>query len=130
MIQLLIALASLAGAQVTFYLIHKKRLSPVRASSAATLAFALATVLLHYPFITSLQAAFFGATFVGMTSNSRMGRKRLCLAALLFAAIFTCILPSLRGLGGGLGSAAFVASSMVYFVEKALRRLRSMGSRS
>ena len=119
---LLIALASIAGAQVTFHLIHNRRQSAVRASSGATLAFALFTMLLPFSYITSLQAAFFGATFVGMTSNHRMGRKRVLIASLLFAVIFICIIPSLKGLGGGLGTAAFVSSAFVYFAAKMIRR--------
>lgn len=120
---LMITFASIVGAQSTFYLIHEKRLSAVRASSGATLVFALCTMFFSYSVIASLQAAFFGATFVGMTSNTRMGRKRVFLASLLFTVIFICVIPSLQGLGGGLGTAAFVSSAVVYFVEKVFRAL-------
>ena len=123
---LMTVFVSVLGAQITFFLVHEKRFSTVRASSAATLVFALLTGFFATDFVLSLQAAFFGSTFVGMTSNSRMGRKRVFLASLLFAAVFICVLPSLKGLGGGLGTAAFVSSTTVYFVEKAIRkRLKS-----
>ena len=114
----LIILASILGAEVTFYLIHAKRVSAVRASSGSTLAFALLTMALPLPLAASVRAAFFGATFVGMTSNTRMGKKRVLAASLLFAAIYILLVPSLKGLGGGLGSAAFVASSAVYGIQK------------
>ncbi len=128
-LNLMTVLASVFGAQATFFLVHEKRFTAVRASSAATLVFALLTGFWSAPFVMAMQAAFFGSTFVGMTSNSRMGKKRVLLASLLFAFVFICVLPSLKGLGGGLGTAAFVSSTTVYFVEKALRRrLRNRNS--
>jgi ABC-type sugar transport system permease subunit len=121
MIHIVVLLASIAGAQITFYLIHKKRWSPVRASSGSSLALALLTSFLASPLIASMNAAFFGATFVGMTSEGRMGKKRVFLASLLFALIFTFVIPLLKGIGGGLGTAAFVSSCSVYFAEKIFR---------
>lgn len=111
---LLVTLAAVIGAQATFYLIQEKHLSPVRASSASTLAFALVTLFLPVAFVTSMNASFFGSTFVGMTAKTRMGRKRVFGASLLFAVIFIFVLPYFQGLGGGLGTAAFIASAIVH----------------
>ena len=121
-VHVLVMLASVLGAQSTFYLIHHKQFSTVRASSGSTLIFALVTSVFSFSFIPVLQASFFGATFVGMTSKSRMGRKRVLVASLAFALIFIFVLPSLKGLGGGLGTAAFVSTTGVYLVSQVWRK--------
>ena len=119
---LLVTLAAVLGAQVTFYLIQDKHVTPVRASSASTLIFALTTFILPFPFINALQASFFGSTFVGMTAKTRMGRKRVLGASLLFAAIFIFALPLFQGLGGGLGTAAFLASAAVHVAFRIFKK--------
>ncbi|AZZ38258.1 hypothetical protein CIK05_01790 [Bdellovibrio sp. qaytius] len=122
MINLLVTLVAVLGTQVTFYLIHEKHVSTVRASSGASLAFALVTLLIPVSFITTLQAAFLGSTFVGMTAKSRMGKKRVFCASLLFAMIFILVIPHFQGLGGGLGTAAFISSAIVHIISNMIKK--------
>ncbi|KYG65843.1 hypothetical protein AZI86_01860 [Bdellovibrio bacteriovorus] len=117
---LAVLLVSIFGAEITFWLIHKKRLSTVRASSLATLVFCLLTMSLASPLILTLQAGFFGATFVGMTDKSRMGWKRVFIASLVFGLIFYFLIPLANGIGGGLGAAAFVACSIIHLLGQYL----------
>lgn len=122
MMLLSVLAVAVLGAEITFFLIHKAHWPTVRASSAATLVFASLIGLLHVPFVGALQAAFFGATFVGMTDKSRLGWKRVLLASLIFGMIFVFLIPLAQGFGGGLGAAAFVSSSVIYSVSKVLMK--------
>jgi hypothetical protein len=113
---------SILGAQICFYLIHDRRMSTVRASSGSTLAFAILIGLLPIPFITTLRAAFFGATFVGMSDRSRLGRRRVLLASFIFSVIFTLLVPLFKGFGGTLGTAAFISSSAAFLFHKLAKK--------
>ncbi|WII72357.1 hypothetical protein QJS83_00565 [Bdellovibrio sp. 22V] len=116
---------SVIAAELTFFLIHKKQMSTVRASSATSLVFAVLVSALPISFVGALQAAFFGATFVGMTDKSRMGWKRVFMASLIFGLIFTFLIPLVKGYGGGLGAAAFAACAVVYAMDKFVRKLKT-----
>jgi uncharacterized membrane protein len=120
-----VLLIAILGAEITFYLIHKKHISTVRASSASTLIFAVSAVALQLPFGNVLPAAFFGATFVGMTDKSRLGAKRVFAASLIFGLIFTFLIPFAQGFGGGLGAAAFVSCSIVHFAGRFMLKVMS-----
>ena len=122
MMYLGIIISSVLGAELTYLAIHKFHLPTVRASSASTLIYALVIQLMHLPFGVSLQAAFFGATFVGMTDKSRLGWKRVLFASLVFAMIYIFLIPLAKGIGGSLGTAAFVSSSVSYLFGKAILR--------
>ncbi len=115
---------AILGAEITFFLIHKGHMSTVRASSGTSLIFALMIGATSIPFAGALQAAFFGATFVGMTDQSRLGWKRVFVASMIFGLIFVFLIPLAKGFGGGLGAAAFVSSSAVYFLSKAVEKVR------
>jgi hypothetical protein len=127
MMLLSVLLVAALGSGLTFYLIHKKHVSTVRASSASTLVFALSALVLQLPFGNVLPAAFFGATFVGMTDKSRLGAKRVFAASMIFGLIFTFLIPLAQGFGGSLGAAAFVACSVVHvaglLMSKAFARI-------
>lgn len=120
-----VLLVAAIGAELTFYLIHKKHVSTVRASSASTLLFALSALVLQLPFGNVLPAAFFGATFVGMTDKSRLGSKRVFAASMIFGMIFTFLIPLAQGFGGGLGAAAFVSCAFVHLAGKAMIKFMS-----
>lgn len=93
MMLLSVLVVAALGAEITFFLIHKKHVSTVRASSAATLVFALSALALQFPYGNVLPAAFFGATFVGMTDKSRLGAKRVFVASMIFGLIYTFLIP-------------------------------------
>jgi hypothetical protein len=57
-----------------------------------------------------------------MTDKSRMGRKRVLIASLLFGLIFTFLIPFAEGIGGGLGTAAFLSSSCTYLLGKLAKK--------
>jgi hypothetical protein len=102
-------LASLLGTHVTYWLSHKTKFGAIRASALSTLIFAAATS------DPRLQAAFFGATFVGMSDSKRIGEKKVLLASVVFSLIFTFLLTRMRsGIGGTLGASALISCLLVY----------------
>jgi hypothetical protein len=118
-----VMLVAALSAQVTYYLIHIKHWPTVRASALPTLIF---VVILQHSGINwdgALQAAYFGATFVGMTDKSRLGWRRVLIASLIFSLVFTFLIPYAKGIGGGLGAAAFASCSVVYFLTNAVKKL-------
>jgi hypothetical protein len=109
----LILLTCLAAAHLTYFLSHEKKMGPVRASSLATLAFIAFTFWIPFALIPKLQAAFFGASFVGMSDTSRLNEKQIVLASMIFSVCFYAISHFKVGLGGTLGATAFAACLMV-----------------
>ncbi|WP_413560632.1 hypothetical protein [Bdellovibrio sp. HCB209] len=117
-----VLLVSMVSAQITYHLIHKWHWATIRASALPTLIFVILLSLLDINLDGALRAAFFGATFVGMTDKSRLGWRRVLLASIIFGLVFTFLIPLAKGIGGGLGAAAFAGSAVVYaltnFVKK------------
>lgn len=116
-----VLLLSILGAQGTYWLIHKKHVSTVRASSSLTLVFCILTLPFASAVALPWQASFFGSTFVGMTDKSRMGWKRVLIASLVFGLIFYFLIPFVNGFGGGLGAAAFVSCALIHILGRFLK---------
>lgn len=104
--------------QATHALALRPEIGTVRASSLLTLIFIGITFNLPFDSVPSLQAAFLGASFVGMTQPHRLSRKELVVASLLFAFIFQFLIIYLKGYGGALGFSAFVSCLVTYFLFK------------
>lgn len=115
---LLICLVAACGAEVTFALIHRFRFSTIRASTLSTLVFAGIIFIANFPDQRILQAAFFGATFVGMTDKSRLGWKRVLIASQIFALCYLFLIPFAQGIGGGLGASAFLSCAIVLGISR------------
>ena len=118
---LLSSLAAL-GALLTYWLIHKKHVSPIRASSGPSLIVAV-LFWLQGPHLFPLSVIFFGATFVGMTDHARLGWKRVFLSSQLFVLIYNLIQSLFAGFGGGLGAAAFLSCCLVYEITKRAKKI-------
>lgn len=116
--ELIVFLVAALGAETTFALIHRFRFSTIRASTISTLVFAGLVYLAQFPEPRVLQAAFFGATFVGMTDRSRMGWKRVLIASQIFALCYLFLVPFAQGVGGGLGAVAFLSCAIVYGLSR------------
>ncbi|WP_413580910.1 hypothetical protein [Bdellovibrio sp. HCB288] len=119
-----VLLVSILGAQATYFLIHHKHWPTVRASAFPALLFVIFLRLSGVNWDGALQGAFFGATFVGMTDKSRLGWKRVLVASLVYGVIFTFLIPLARGVGGGLGAAAFASCSVVYILTNFAKKLQ------
>lgn len=104
----------------TSWLIRKKNLSPVRASSLLTV-FVVSTVMLFDTELgNKIAPVVLGATFVGMSESERMGFKSLTFASIVYALTFFYLIPFNPGFGGALGFAAFCSCILVYAVKKRL----------
>ncbi|UYL09401.1 hypothetical protein B9G69_002290 [Bdellovibrio sp. SKB1291214] len=117
-----VMLVSMISAQITYYLIHTHHWPTVRASAFPTLIFVICLKLTGINWEGALQAAFFGATFVGMTDKSRLGWRRVLIASIIFGMIFTFLIPFARGIGGGLGAAAFASCSVIYLLTNLAKK--------
>ncbi|XGC79812.1 hypothetical protein ACES2L_10770 [Bdellovibrio bacteriovorus] len=117
-----ILISSVLGSQLTYFLVHKKHLTTVRASAAPALIFSLVVSSLPIPFAAPLRAGFLGATFVGMTDKSRLGWKRVFAASVIYGLVFYFLLPLVDGFGGGLGAAAFASCGFIFFLDKVFKK--------
>lgn len=115
---LITLLIAQAATQSTHALALRPNFGQVRASSLLTLIFIGLTFSLPFDSIPSLQAAFLGASFVGMTEPHRLSRKELMVASLIFGFIFQFLIIYLKGFGGALGLSAFVSCLVTYFLFK------------
>jgi hypothetical protein len=126
---LLILLASLAGAHFTYLLCQKRGMNPVRASALLSLLFCvlaslaaqakasvIASNLDNLP-IQSLQLAFFGGTFVGMSEARRLCERRVLLAGAVFAVVDYFLAEANPGIGGFFGLAAFAACLIIAILK-------------
>lgn len=93
----------------THHLAQINKYGSVRSSSLLTLAFCLITYPISHEIIASLQAAFFGASFVGMALPTRLSKMQLFVASLTFSFIYVFLIHHLAGIGGALGFSAFVS---------------------
>lgn len=108
---------------LTYTLIHKYHWNTIRASTIPTLFFALIFQQLDLP--SSYQALFFGATFIGMSNEKRLGKLEVLFSSLLFVTIYTMLIGFFQGPGGVLGALAFLATSTTWFLKKYFLRLRT-----
>ena len=110
---LIILLTTTSGAFLTFEISNKFKLSKV--TTSATLSFIFASFFHFFPTIVSpglthlLPAAFFGATFNGMTAEKVIFKNQILLSGVLFGLIFIFITPYFAGFGGGLGISACIS---------------------
>ena len=126
---------SLPAAHFTHRLCHRRAWGPVRASAGLVLAFLAATHALGWvlpgvaPHLPRLEAAFFGATFVGLSDPANLPERHVLLAAAVFAVGFAGISRLHLGLGGMLGTTAFAACLTVAALGR-LRRAPLSGART
>lgn len=111
---LIITLAGILGATLTFYISEHLKQGPVRASSLLLLSIGL--FFYFYPTILSpyltknIKIVFIGTTFIGMVSLKTKGRFiQLAVAGCLFSLIYLHKSHLFDGYGGALGVLAFNA---------------------
>ena len=105
-VYLFVALAAAYGTQ---HVSQSERMGSVRASSLLTFIFCLITYPIPHAMIPSIQAAFFGASFIGMASPSKLTKFQLFVACLVFSYIYVFLIHHMEGIGGALGFSAFVS---------------------
>ena len=120
MINFSILLVSIFSSQLTYVLAKKTHWGSIRISAMTTLVFVLIMHLTSLPFAETLNAAFLGASFLGMSDPSLFCHRDLFMGSLIFTLIFIFILPYNIGLGGALGTAAFVSCLIIRLVRKAI----------
>jgi hypothetical protein len=111
---------TLLASHGTHYLVSKKNIHPVRASSTLTLCFIALTYLFPNGPIELFQAAFFGGSFVGMSDSKKLSLRQLSAASVIFSLIFYFLIHNLKGIGGALGFSAFTSCLIVYSSRKVI----------
>ena len=119
---LLIIVASLVGAHSTFRLAQRPGLGAIRSSTLASLLLVALTLPFGWVLVPKLQAAFFGASFVGMSDAKRLAEKHIFLAALIFSACFFGLSLLPISLGGSLGASAFLSCLLTHALAGRLER--------
>ena len=107
------------------YLCHTKtRLSAVQSSVFCSLCFVALTLLICTDANISnyYQVLFFGATFVGMSSSKNLNLPSICMASLLFSALYHCSFQHFNGIGGALGTSASITVIIVYLLQLLLKK--------
>ncbi|BFT30950.1 hypothetical protein D210916BOD24_21260 [Alteromonas sp. D210916BOD_24] len=110
----LIILALLGGLS-TYLLSRVPSIGTIRASSITT----IMCFLIFYGFwgidiANQYSAIFFGGSFVGMSSPTKLSLSAVVVASGVFGVISAFLLPILAGLGGALGICAFLSVVLVY----------------
>lgn len=114
---------SLFASFLTYTLIHKYHWNIIRASTAPTLIFTL--IFQAMGLSNSYHALFFGATFIGMSNENRLGKLEVLFSSLLFVLIYATLIDFFQGFGGVLGALAFFSSSATWLLKKYFLRLRT-----
>jgi hypothetical protein len=117
-------LSALLGAHFTYFLVHRTKISSVRASSGLTLFFILITLPVHILNVVPLQAAFFGGSFVGMSDSKRLNEASVLFASLVFSQIFSLVSRFQSELGGTLGATAFLSCLIIFLISSRIPRKR------
>ncbi len=111
-----ILLATTLGALLTFYL-QSRGISAVLASCIVGLLGVLIARIVHIP---TVEVAVFTGSFVGMTSMAVLGYQGVGVAGLLSGVVLILLTDKFVGLGGKLGTMAFVSVCLVLLFIKIL----------
>jgi hypothetical protein len=113
----LLLIVIIAGAFGTYENCRKYQLSPVFVSALMGLMISTVFLIQNFknPFLIN---AFFGATFIGMSSAKIFTRFHLALACLIFLILYIKLIPFLNGMGGALGFCAFISVALSYLTFK------------
>lgn len=113
-----IFLVSISSTVITHALAKRNSGGAIRASAFSTLIFLAITKIVPFQIEPSLIAAFFGASFVGMSDPQKLSYTELIFASIIFSILFIYVLPFNFGLGGALGAAAFTACSLIKLANR------------
>ncbi len=110
----LIILALLGGVS-TYLLSQVPTMGTIRASSISTIiCFLVLHGFLGIDSANQYSAIFFGGSFVGMSSPTKLSLAAVVVASGVFGVVSAFLLPLLAGLGGALGICAFLSVVLVY----------------
>lgn len=113
---ILFTLSSISGALATWYLVKIRKVDPILSSALLGLIFSFGirviTTLFDMDIVESstLSSAFFGATFIGMTSPKiEIGTKTILISAIIYSIFLWDTEHYFSEYGGGLGTSAFIS---------------------
>ena len=121
---LILLIVIITGAFGTYENCKRYQLSPVFVSSLMGLMISTVFLIQNFknPFLVN---AFFGATFIGMSSSVKFNRWQLFFSCLVFSCLFIKLIPFLNGMGGALGFCAFLSIGTSFILEKIMKSINS-----
>ena len=119
----LLLIITFAGSYGTYENCRKYNLSPVLVSSLMGLLSSLIFLVQNFkePFLLN---AFFGATFIGMSSAKKFSRVDITIASVVFVFLYIKLIPYLNGIGGALGFSAFISVVFSFILTSSIKFLR------
>jgi hypothetical protein len=106
----IILLCTIVGALLTYLLQHRIKLSPVLASGLVGVMGGLFFQILYPDLAGNLTTALYCSTFVGMSSQKRFRKESpIILVGLMVGVFFILSFPHFGGVGGKIGTVAFVS---------------------
>lgn len=126
-----ILITSTVGALLTYYFVDKVKWTTVKSSALLSLFFACGALIVNYyhPFNHELYSAyFFGASFVGMSSTSRLSYFWIAAAGLLYGILLFAFSDYFSGIGGGLGSTACITVIVVFLMSRVVTSKKNRAS--
>ncbi|MFT6746807.1 MAG: hypothetical protein ACJAZ2_001151 [Glaciecola sp.] len=116
-----ILLTSIAGTVLTYYFVDKVKWTTVKSSALLSLFFACSAMLInsYYSFDHELYSTyFFGSSFVGMSSSSKLSYFKIVIAGLLYGLTLYVFTDYFSGIGGVLGTTACITVIVVFLMSR------------
>lgn len=128
---MMIIIAGILGAILTFYISENYKMGPVQSSSLLTFSIGLLFYFFpHFlnPYLTkNIPVVFMGTSFIGMVSAKYYGSYfRLSFAGIIFSIIYGYKSLFFEGFGGALGALSFISLLTVISIPTLLLRKTKM----
>ena len=115
-------IVSLFGTLIPYFLVNKYNVNPIKASAIPSFIISIPMQIVPISgFIAFVPIIFFGASFVGMSSNKVLRLGPLFLSSILFGAVINFVYPIFNGFGGALGTTACLCSLVGVLFQKTLQ---------
>lgn len=111
----MIIIISILTSLLSYYIGQK--LDVIRGSIIATLAVGSVSYLFFPLTIDTNLFIIYGASFIGMTSDSVHCYRKIIISSIIYSFIFQSLAMSLPKVGGSLGFMAFISVSVTYMLS-------------
>ena len=110
---------SLVGTLLPYWLVNSRGLSPVKASAIPSFLVAIPLQILPITgFMSMVPIVFFGASFIGMSGNSRIGWVPVVISSVIYGIAFQYLNSGFNGYGGVLGTLACLSALIGVLFQK------------
>jgi len=118
MIILITIICSIAGGLGTFMCTEKLKWYPLKSSAILSLVIATPFEICNFNNYLDIPLIFFGASFVGMSSNNIFNKLQITIAALLFGFLHFLLSSNFNFIGGTLGTTACLSCLSIIVLSR------------